>query len=146
MKTIRLFLLATLVLCFWSGQAQTGTKGNTAPVTKESGSETKVEAYYFHFTSRCMTCRTVEERAKENLQSLYPKLWKSGKLTFQTANLNEKEGKALAEKLGVSGQTLLLKKGSQKINITNEAFLYAVTNPEKYTKVIREKVDELLKQ
>jgi hypothetical protein len=47
--------------------------------------------------------------------------------------------------LGVSGQTLLLVKGSKQVNLTNEAFLYAVTNPEKYKAIIKEKVDELLK-
>lgn len=105
----------------------------------------KIEAYYFHFTSRCMTCRTVEERAQENLKDLYPEMWKNGTLTFTAANLNEKEGERLAKKLGVSGQTLMIAKGNKQINITNEAFLYAVTNPEKYKMVIKEKVDELLK-
>jgi hypothetical protein len=122
---------------FFSGNAQPGPKD-------KEGSE-KIEAWYFHFTTRCMTCRTVEERAKENLQDLYPELWKTGKLTFRAADLNEKEGENLAKTLNVSGQTLLLAKGTKQINLTNEAFLYAVTNPEKYKKIIKEKVDELLK-
>jgi hypothetical protein len=50
----------------------------------------------------------------------------------------------LAEKLGVSGQTLLLVKGDQKINLTNEGFLYAVAKPDKFKDVIREKVDFLM--
>lgn len=137
MKAFRLFAVFALLLPFFNVNAQPGKS--------PTGNDQKIEAYYFHYTTRCMTCRTVEERAKENLQDLYPDLWKSGKLTFQAANLNEKEGEALAGKLGVSGQTLLLAKGSKQINLTNEAFLYAVTNPEKYKKLIKEKVDELLK-
>jgi len=54
-------------------------------------------------------------------------------------------GKAIAEKLQITGQTLLLVKGTQKINITNEGFLYARTNPEKFRSIIKEKVDGLLK-
>ncbi|MCK7519996.1 MAG: hypothetical protein MZV64_20860 [Ignavibacteriales bacterium] len=43
--------------------------------------------------------------------------------------------KTLQKTLNVSGQTLLLAKQVPKqINLTNEAFLYAVTNPEKYKK------------
>jgi hypothetical protein len=137
MKTIKLILVMFLLVPFYTGIAQNGNK--------EKNETEKIEAYYFHFTARCVTCRTVEERAKENLQDLYPAQWKSGTVTFQAANLNEKEGEALAEKLGVSGQTLLLVKGERKINITNEAFLYAVTNPDKYKAIIKEKVDGLLK-
>jgi hypothetical protein len=137
MKTIRLYLLVVLLVPFCSVSAQ--------KASDEKSTNEKIEAYYFHFTARCMTCRTVEERAKENLGDLYPTLMKSGEITFQAANLNEEAGEALAKKLGVSGQTLLLVKGSKQINITNEAFLYAVTNPAKYKEIIREKVDGLLK-
>lgn len=137
MKMIRLLLAIALLVPFFNGSAQTGNK--------EKSVNEKIEAYYFHFTARCMTCRTVEERAKENLGDLYPAQVKAGTITFQAANLNEEAGEALAKKLGVSGQTLLLVKGPKQINITNEAFLYAVTNPEKYKAIIKEKVDELNK-
>ena len=137
MKTLRLLVVFAVLVPFYAATAQTGS-------SKAMGSP-KIEAYYFHFTSRCMTCRTVEERAQENLKDLYPEMWKNGTLTFTAANLNEKEGERLAKKLGVSGQTLMIAKGNKQINITNEAFLYAVTNPEKYKMVIKEKVDELLK-
>jgi len=137
MKMIRLLLALALLVSLFNGNAQTGNK--------EKNANGKIEAYYFHFTSRCMTCRTVEERAKENLGDLYPDQMKAGTITFQAANLNEKAGEELAKKLGVSGQTLLLVKGAKQINLTNEAFLYAVTNPEKYKAIIKEKVDELNK-
>ena len=137
MKMIRLLVAIALLVPFFAGNAQTGNK--------EKSVNEKIEAYYFHFTTRCMTCRTVEERAKENLGDLYPAQMKAGTVTFQAANLNEEAGEALAKKLGVSGQTLLLVKGSKQINLTNEAFLYAVTNPEKYKAIIKEKVDELNK-
>jgi hypothetical protein len=137
MKTLSLILMMALMAPFYTLKAQTGNKENQVVE--------KIEAYYFHFTTRCVTCRTVEERAKENLGDLYPSQTKAGTVTFQAANLNEEAGEALAKKLGVSGQTLLLVKGSKQINLTNEAFLYAVTNPDKYKKIIKEKVDELLK-
>ena len=137
MKTLSIVATVVLLLSAFIAYPQTGSNIPEG--------EQKIEAYYFHFTARCMTCRTVENRAKENLQELYPEMWKKGTLTFTSANLNEKEGEALAKKLGVSGQTLMLTKGSKQINITNEGFLYAVTNPEKYKAVIKQKVDELLK-
>jgi len=113
--------------------------------TTENNSD-KIEAYYFHFTARCATCKTIEARAKENLETLYPNLFKQGLITFQSVNLEEAPTMQLAEKLGVSGQTLLIVKGDKKINLTNEGFLYAVVKPEKFKEIINEKVDGLLAQ
>ena len=103
----------------------------------------KIEAYYFHFTARCTTCKTIEADAKKNLEILYPSQIKAGLISFQSVNLDDAANKPLAEKLGVSGQTLLLVKGNKKINITNEGFLYAVAKPEKFKEVINEKIESL---
>ena len=103
-----------------------------------------IEAYYFHFTARCSTCRTVEAQAKESIEILYPDMINQGKITFQSINLEDASSKELAERLQISGQTLLLVKGDQKINITNEGFMYAVSQPDKLTTVIKEKIDGLL--
>jgi len=140
MKTIRLLLAITLFFPFLSCYAQTAKKEAKA----SDNSSDKIEAYYFHFTARCVTCRTIEAKAKENLEILYPSQVKQGLITFQSLNLEEASSKPLAEKLGVSGQTLLLVKGDQKINLTNEGFMYAVAKPEKFKEIINEKIDGLL--
>ncbi len=100
----------------------------------------KVQAYYFHNATRCVTCKTVEAEAKANLKELY-----GDKVSFQALNLEEKATRELAKKLNVSGQALLVVNGNKQVNLTNEGFLYAVTNPEKFKSVIKEKVDPLLK-
>ena len=61
-------------------------------------------------------------------------------------NLEESANKPLADRLGDSGQTLLIVKGDKKVNLTNEGFLYAVGKPEKFKEIINEKVDGLLAQ
>jgi hypothetical protein len=138
MKIARLFLAIVLFISFISANAQSLKK-------EVSGSSSdKIEAYYFHFTARCVTCRTIEAKAKENLESLYPNQMKQGLITFQSINLEEATSKPLAEKLGVSGQTLLLVKGDQKINLTNEGFMYAMVKPDKFREIMNEKVDGLL--
>jgi hypothetical protein len=112
-----------------------------APVFAFSqNSSEKIEAYYFHNTSRCTTCKTVEAEAKTDLKELY-----GDKVSFQALNLEEKSTDAIAKKLNVSGQTLLVVKGDKQVNLTNEGFLYAVNNPEKFKKIIKEKVDPLVK-
>ena len=140
MKSIRLLFAAALIIPFLSCNSQSPKK----EVKASASSSEKIEAYYFHFTARCTTCRTIEAKAKENLEILYPNQVKQGLITFQSLNLEEASNKPIAEKLGVSGQTLLLVKGDQKINLTNEGFMYAVAKPEKFKEIINEKVDGLL--
>ena len=112
----------------------------TSKTSTQSTVSAKVEAYYFHMSTRCVTCKAVEAEAKKNLESLY-----DGKVSFQAINLEDDANKAIVEKLKISGQTLLLVKGDTKINITNEGFMYAKGNPEKFKTIIKEKVDGLLK-
>lgn len=111
---------------------------------KEGKQANKIEAYYFHFTARCTTCKAVEEQTKNNILTLYPGQIKDGSISFQSLNLDEPDGKLLGEKLKVSGQTLLIVKGDTKINITNDGFLYAVANPNKLKSIIKDKIDHLL--
>jgi len=123
------FLMTSIFLC----SAQTSAK-NT-----RSSSSNQIEAYYFHNTTRCVTCKAVEAETKADLKALY-----GSQVTFKALNLEEDLTKPIAEKLQVSGQTLLIVKGDQKINLTNEGFLYARTNPAKFKSIIKEKVDGLL--
>jgi len=100
----------------------------------------KIEVYYFHLTSRCPTCLAVESEAKSDIKTLY-----GDKVSFRSINLDDASSKTIAEKLKVPGQALLIVKGTQQINLTNDGFLYARKNPEKFKSIIKEKVDELLK-
>lgn len=133
-SSVILSFALVMLMGSWSCNAQTGKKESAV------NASTKVEAYYFHFTSRCVTCKAVESEAKTNIESLY-----GGKVSFQSVNLDEDSSKALAEKLKVEGQSLLIVKGDTKINLTNEGFLYARNNPEKFKAIIKEKVDPLIR-
>lgn len=140
MKPLNLLLTAISFTILLSCRSQPETE---VAVAQEASSD-KIEAYYFHFTARCVTCRTIEKRAKESLDTLYPEHIRQGLITFQSLNLDDAANRPVAERLGVAGQTLLLVKGDQKINITNEGFMYAVTKPEKFREIINEKVEFLI--
>ena len=142
MKKVRMVIATLMLVPFIACNSQ---KTNKQAESSDSNSD-KIEAYYFHFTARCVTCNTIEAKAKENLQTLYPNQFNQGLITFQSLNLEESVNKPLADRLGVSGQALLIVKGDKKINLTNEGFLYAVAKPEKFREIINEKVDGLLAQ
>jgi len=103
----------------------------------------KVEVYYFHNERRCATCVAVENESKKALEELYPEKMKSGDIIFVSVNIEEEQNKALAEKYNVESQTLLVVKGGKQENLTNTAFLYATTKPEKLKKAIGEAIEKL---
>jgi hypothetical protein len=140
MKNLIIAGLLSIILFGVSCNAQPEKK---QPVTAVS--ENNVEVYYFHMTVRCITCKTIEAETRKNLEMLYPGQYMEGKISFTALNLEEATGKAMGEKLGVNGQTLLIVSGDQKINITTDGFLYAMAKPDKFREVIKEKVDLLIK-
>ncbi|HEY5470874.1 MAG TPA: nitrophenyl compound nitroreductase subunit ArsF family protein [Bacteroidales bacterium] len=140
MKNLIITGLFTLSLFVLSCKGQPEKKHTVAAVPGND-----VEVYYFHMTTRCETCKTVEAEARKNVEILYSEQFKAGKISFTALNLEEATGRAMGEKLGVNSQTLLIVKGDQKINITNEGFLYAVSQPQKFSDIMKSKIDPLVK-
>ena len=138
----KLFLISFVFISLIAVSCNAQPTRESAPVISNNGD---VEVYYFHMTIRCVTCKTVEAEARKNIEMLYPDQVKTGKVSFTALNLEEATGKAMGEKLGVNSQTLLIVKGDQKINITNEGFLYAVSKPQKFTEIMKSKIDPLIK-
>ncbi len=109
----------------------------TAKIQKEN--KAKVDVYYFHLNTRCATCKAVESEARQDIKELF-----GNNVSFAAYNLDETAGEAKGKELDVNSQTLLVVKGDKKINLTNEGFMYARTDPDKFKKIIEEKVKPLL--
>ena len=136
MKTIQVLLFTVAALTMnLSCQAQTDNSEKKTKVSKTG----EVEVFYFHYTRRCVTCKAVEDVSKEAIAELYGET-----ISFTSYNLDDQEGKDKSKDLDISGQTLLIVSGDTKINITNEGFMYARSNPEKFKQIISEKVNSLL--
>ncbi len=137
MRYLLLTLIAAVTLSTNSGctNATKGTEQTT------SISAQGVNVYYFHYSRRCLTCNAVESVTKSALSELY-----NNQVSFTSYNLDETEGEAKGQELGISGQTLLLVAGETKINLTNEGFMHARNNPEKLKEILKEKIEPLLKQ
>jgi len=145
MKTILpsiLILLATLSL--FGCKAPTSENQTTEKQTTENVQSNDIQVYYFHNTKRCATCNAVEDETLMALQMFYPEQSEAGTIEFTSLNLEEEEGESMAEELQVSGQTLLLVKGETRVNLTNDGFMNARTNPTKFHEILKTELDKLL--
>ena len=133
------FVFVLLLSTSFYGIAQT----EVIEKEKSSVGEQTIEVYYFHNTRRCATCQAVEDVTKITLEENYPEEFKNGLITFQSLNIEDDKNEPLARKLHVSGQTLLFIKNGKKKDLTNDAFMYARTKPEKLQEKIIKTMDSL---
>ena len=139
MKAIQLMFLTVAVVSLSACNTQTSPDQNTSVANTD-----ELQVYYFHFTKRCATCNAVENEARVALEMFYSDQMKEGNIAFTSLNLEEGDGKEMAESLKVSGQSLLLVKGDQMVNLTNEGFLNARTKPDKFHEILKSNIDNLL--
>ena len=117
----------------------TETNQNVASLVSDN-----VEIYYFHYTRRCITCNAVEEVTKSTLNELYPAQMESGKIIFESVNLDDDASKAVAGKCQAEGQALLFITKGKRIDLTDKGFMYAKSSPDKLKTEVKKTVDALL--
>ena len=140
-RTLLYLLTGFLVLSFINCQS------NDTPTLENNKKEitSTVRGYYFHGTRRCTTCKAVEEVTKEILNDYYAAELADKTISFESINLDDDDSKVLASTLKVSGQTLLFVSDADTVNLTNQAFMNAVSNPLKLSEFITDEVDKMLK-
>jgi hypothetical protein len=124
--------------------------GSTIHLSAQSVKKEKpaLEVYYFHATHRCPTCLSIEANTRKVLETSFSNEIKGGKIKLTVLNAEEEQNKALAEKYGAYGATLILVKytDGKEINedMTNFAFSYSRNQPDKFMDGLKDKINELL--
>jgi len=145
MKTFKPSLLIMLAaLSFFGCKAPASDNQTKAKQTAEIVQSDDIQIYYFHNTKRCATCNAVENETIMALELFYKENIEAGSIEFTSLNLEEEEGESMAQELQVSGQTLLLVKGETKVNLTNDGFMNARTNPTKFHEILKSQIDQIL--
>jgi len=81
----------------------------------------------------------VEAVTKEAIKEYY-----GDKVTFESINREEEKDNPLVAKYKISGQTLLIINGDKKVDLTNNAFLNARTNPDKLKSKLKSTIDAMM--
>lgn len=140
MKTFTIGLFTVLMMSgIYGCNAQTSENAESTIVQSDN-----IEIYYSHFTKRCATCNAVESETKLALETIYGKNLDNGEISFTALNLDVEDDKKIADGLKISGQTLLVVKGDKQVNLTNDGFMNARTNPQKFHGILKTQIDNLL--
>ncbi len=116
--------------------------------TAENIDDYPVKVITFHSTSRCKLCLTIEATVKETVLTEYKDQLESGKMKLFILNVDNRENRNIAEEYLAFGSALFVSSGngeqSLTSDITNEAFLYAEANPDRFLDVLRSTINQHL--
>ena len=133
--TLALTLIIALTGCGQSSQKTANTAEQTTIDT------TIVTVYYFHGKQRCKTCVAVGDVARETVKKAFSD---NDKVRFIEINTSKKGNDTLIEKYEVTWNALIIAKGENAIEITDQAFASAVNNPQSLENLIKEEVNNRL--
>ena len=122
----------------WNGATVDNSTTEKA-VRTETQKTSQVKAYYFHATRRCVTCVAVEAVSKEAINEYY-----GDKVTFESINWEEEKDNPLVKQYKISGTSLIIINGDKKEDLTNDAFMNARTNPDKFKSKLKSTIDSMM--
>jgi hypothetical protein len=152
---IMISLTGLIVGCGNSGE-QKASQSNTAGETqiekkyeeeKISSGETKVIVYYFHTSSRCRSCYTIEKYTKEAINNSFKDELSSGELTFKLVNIEEKGNEHFLGdyQLYTKSVVVSLVKDGEEIEFKNLKKVWGLLrNRDKFYKYIEEETRKIL--
>ena len=116
--------------------------------TKES-KKLHIEINYFHRTTRCETCTSIENNINKVLNADFSDEIKSGKLSFTLIDFQEMEDTAKIKKYDVEVPTLVItkfKKGKEKTkDLTGFAFDNSLHNGQVFRDGFRDEINEMFR-
>jgi len=136
MKTLKSLFLSMFVLGFiFLGNAESFASKNV------EGEKTQI--YYFHNTRRCPTCMAIEKETKKVLKETpFSEAMKSGDIVFKSYNAENAANSKLVKEMGVTGSSLIVVKGAEKIDLTSKGFMYGLKQPEKLREALRKALND----
>ncbi|URW80718.1 nitrophenyl compound nitroreductase subunit ArsF family protein [Xiashengella succiniciproducens] len=143
MKNVILIMLSLFfVTACGNGGQKKAQNTDAATETKTAVADANtVYVYYFHGKQRCMTCNTVEKVAKQAIEANYAS---NTNVKFLVLPTDDKANEALVEKYEISWNGLIIDKGGNVINITEQAFANAVNSPDVLADLIKSEVNKRL--
>jgi hypothetical protein len=133
-------LAVWLVLAYGTSSATPPPSGNS------TGPADRVDVVYFHRTQRCSTCIHAEELTRHTLETYFADELDSGKLTFQSLDLQNSNNAAIVNKYGAYGSQLFINTVRDDADHIEQATdLYPlVYKDEAFVKSLKSKIEQSL--
>lgn len=133
------FIILAVVLSFTSCTSKQKIKSDELILPSPG----QIGIYYFRTPLHCETCDAIEKMIANELSGKYAEKVKEGKIVFRQYNLDDPGVSDFALKFNVVFKSVIILKNDQKIDLTNDLFLYILPRPEKCRELFEETLDKL---
>jgi hypothetical protein len=113
---------------------------------QSSGPADRVEVVYFHRTQRCARCIYAEEGTRYTLETYFADELASGKVTFQSIDVQDEANAAIVQKYGAYTSSLFIntiKDGTDHIEAVTDIWL-VLGDDEAFVEVVKSEVEKSL--
>ena len=114
---------------------------------QSSGLADRVEVVYFHRTQRCHTCMYAEEQTRYTLETYFADELASGKVTFQSINVQDEANADIVEKYNNASYLTLcintVRGGTDHIEEVTDIW-FVIGNDEAFVEIVKSKVEKSL--
>ena len=138
----RLFAIGIVLLSLMGCGSRNAQKSTES--TSETNSDAAVEVFIFHAAQRWATCKAIDAVVAEVLENDFSDDVKDGKIVLRDVDGSKPENRPLVEKYEVYSTSLLMDAGGTVTNLTNDAFQYARSNPDKLKEILRAAISKAL--
>ncbi|MDD5509778.1 MAG: nitrophenyl compound nitroreductase subunit ArsF family protein [Dehalococcoidales bacterium] len=117
-----------------------------APATGPDPQANRVDLVYFHRTNRCYSCNWAEAATRYTLEAYFQEELDSGKITFESINVQEESNAAIIEKYGAYTSQLFINTvidNTDHIEHISEIW-QLIGDEEGFTLFMRTKIDNAL--
>ncbi|MCQ2343957.1 MAG: nitrophenyl compound nitroreductase subunit ArsF family protein [Paludibacteraceae bacterium] len=137
----QVFAIGIMLLSLFGCDGQSAQKSTETKTTRQKAA---VEVFVFHAAQRCATCKAIDAVVSEVINNDFADDVKSGRVVLRDVDVSKSENKSLVEKYEIYSTSLLLDSGGKVTNLTNDAFQYARSNPERLKRILRTEISKTL--
>jgi hypothetical protein len=134
-------------LAVWLIVAYGTPSGTPPPSNNSTGLADRVDVVYFHRTQRCNTCLYAEEATRYTIETYFADELASGKVTFQSVNVEDEANADIVEKYNNASYLTLcintVRDGTDHIEVVTDIWL-VIGNDEAFAEIVKGKVEESL--
>jgi hypothetical protein len=137
MKKAVISLMMIAAIVFSACNQRGNSPQNTAAVSSDPN---VVEVLYFHPKQGCATCKAVGAVSKKIVEAEFA----GKKVAFVDVDFSEAANKAIVEKHQIVSSSLIIAKGSDRIDVTMQAFATALSNPQALENFVKNEINKRL--
>jgi hypothetical protein len=133
----QILILSFVLLLFNACKNTPSGDALTAAMPETNG---KTIVYYFHGKLRCVTCTTLQEVAYSTISEQFAD---NPDVVFHEVDFSDPANKALAEKYEIVFSSLVIARDENFVDLTDEAFMLVMRQPEVLKQRITEETQKL---